>query len=131
MCRGACCKMRGRENHAFIQRSTLIRVLKNSEISIENPDVSIENIVSTYLSHIPEKATINSCVYHGALGCVLPEYLRADICSDFFCSALSEHINKHVEQGSPGNTLVFAVNESDIYDVATVSDSGSKKDVAY
>ncbi len=122
MCRGRCCK-KGGDYHAFIQHSTFVRVL-------ENCDISKDEIVSIYLSYVPESATIGSCIYHGSFGCALPEHLRANVCSEFFCRSLSDHLNKYAYQKPINATLVFAVDECDIYEAALVSNDGSKESIS-
>ena len=103
MCRGKCCD-RGGQNHAFIQRSTLKRVKSN------HPELSNEDIIERYRSYFPEKATVNSCIYHSDTGCTLPSEYRANICSDFYCLNLSNYINEF-EEGKNGEYDVFVMEQ--------------------
>ncbi len=117
LCNGWCCRQ-GESTHAFIQRSTLVRVLKN------NSDLDEERLVALYKSYIPSVANKNSCIYHSLTGCSLSEELRADICGEFFCWNLDQHIEKYHDETQPSQTMIFAVRDYQIQDVNVVSSEG-------
>jgi len=117
MCNGKCCN-KGRPHHAFIQRSTITRVLA------DNPELSPEELVSLYLEHIPAQSMNDSCVYHTDTGCCLREDLRADICGEFFCLHIDEYIIAH-KDAAPAHSLVVSAHECDIKKVRIIASDGA------
>ncbi len=107
LCNGKCCN-KGRANNAFIQRSTLQRVIDNID------EVTEENIVEIYMQHIPEKSMDGSCLYHTDKGCCLSGELRANICDEFFCLNISKFIDSYHDQPAPKNTVVVSAHECEV-----------------
>jgi hypothetical protein len=86
-CRGHCC-FNGREYYAFIEESTISRVLSQDD------ELALENIAELYLSYIPSQTIEGGCVYQAEHGCCLPGELKADICDQYFCSGLRDFIEE-------------------------------------
>jgi len=82
VCAGACCHRAG--DHAFLDRAAIDRFMA------VNPKMAFSNIPSTYAAHLPVRSFAGSCVYHTFVGCVLPRFLRADICNAYRCSGLKQ-----------------------------------------
>lgn len=80
LCRGFCCRLGG--DQAFFRAETVQRFRQSY------PDMSQEQVIDVYMSHLQEQSLENSCVYHGERGCVLPREFRSSICNDFFCGGL-------------------------------------------
>lgn len=80
LCRGLCCRLGA--THAFLSVTTMRRVFEN------HPELEPEEVVQTYLDHLPEQSLVNSCVFHGTQGCTLPRDWRADMCNRFLCQDL-------------------------------------------
>lgn len=106
-CKGRCCQ-KGKNHHAFIQRSTLIRILE------EDPEQTIETILEGYRAHIPEHAVSGSCIYHTDKGCNLDPKLRADICGEFFCLELNNFIDENQGTTTPSHVLAVATDECEV-----------------
>ena len=113
-CQGKCCS-KGREFQAFIQRHTMKRVIDNKELGITG-----ENIVSTYISHVPEKSITNSCLFHTAEGCVLPNEIKADICGDFYCDGLSSLISLKEKAKTGALTVVVNRDKNELISVQSL-----------
>lgn len=105
-CGGKCCTPGG--DHAFLNTSLLCRVLD------ERPGVSPEAITEDYMQLIPEATYVNSCVYHGILGCGLPREMRSITCNSYCCSSL-QSLRNCVENGE-SSFLLAASNLRDAED---------------
>jgi hypothetical protein len=81
-CGGGCCTRGG--DTAYLSADTMRRVLA------DRPSWSAGLLLSAYLEALGARSRSDSCINHGADGCRLPRELRADICNDFACPALSE-----------------------------------------
>ncbi len=103
-CNGRCCN-KGRGNHAFIQRSTLQRVLNTVE------GATHDTVLDLYRAHLPTHAIKDSCAFHTETGCCLPDELRANICGEFFCKSLNNFIEKYEGKEAPEKVLVFSVDD--------------------
>lgn len=122
MCNGKCCRQ-GATSHAFIQRSTILRVLGANE------GMEADQLVNLYKSYIPKIANKKSCVYHTTSGCCLPGELRADICDEFFCWNLDQHIEEHYDKSQPSQTMIFSVEEYEVKTVKLVSSNGDASNI--
>ncbi|WP_370315892.1 hypothetical protein [Thalassolituus sp.] len=80
LCRGGCCTEGG--DHAYISPVLLRRQLDAS------PDLSGQQLVSVYMSVLPDESIAGSCINHGINGCVLPREMRSDVCNHFLCDPL-------------------------------------------
>ncbi len=112
-CNGRCCT-KGKAHNAFIQRSTLTRVLETNE------GICPENILQAYKNYIPEKATANSCIFHTDKGCCLSADLRANICDEFFCLKLNDFIDEFQGKTPPKKIMVVSAHECEIRKVEVV-----------
>jgi hypothetical protein len=79
-CRGYCCL--GGEDLAYLDRGMMSSYLD------EHPQDDPPEVISRFLSHLPENTCEDSCVYHGEKGCGLPREMRSSICNGFECSEL-------------------------------------------
>lgn len=83
LCRGSCCRNGG--NHAYLTVETLRRTM------IEHPELSSDDVLTYYLSHLSDETIEGSCIFHQADGCGLPRALRSDTCNRFYCPSLVEY----------------------------------------
>lgn len=98
-CQGDCCLMGG-TRHAFLEVRTI------DYLRWRSPDLTEQQVIEYYLSHIPEITTAQSCVFHGEQGCTLDRSFRADICNNFQCWARQALIKEHARK--PLNGAVVA-----------------------
>lgn len=80
LCKGGCCST-GRE-HAFLSVVTVRRMLDAS------PELTKDDIVQTYLQHLPHESIADACINQTGAGCALPRHLRSDVCNGYFCDSL-------------------------------------------
>jgi len=80
LCRGGCCRIG--EEHAFLKKETILRYVSR------HPDQKPEQVMSAYLTYLPEKTFKESCVYHTETGCSLPRNMRSHVCNDGLCCSL-------------------------------------------
>ena len=78
MCRGACC-VNGAD-HAYLKPGTLAAQLEDG--------ADPQPLIAAYLSHVPKRGYVGSCIYHGAEGCGLPREMRSTTCRRHFCTGL-------------------------------------------
>jgi predicted nucleic acid-binding Zn ribbon protein len=81
-CRGVCCA--NGNDHAYLTTETLHRVKR------ANPDLSDDQVVDLYLSHVGQRGYAGSCIFHQSTGCGLPREMRSATCNNFFCSPLRD-----------------------------------------
>ncbi|WP_072776149.1 hypothetical protein [Marivita hallyeonensis] len=98
-CQGDCC-LHGRNTQAFLEKETI------DYVRWQNPEMNAEDIFDLYMSHLPERSIVNSCVYHGNAGCTLMRSVRANICNSYQCRFRSNLIKEYAE--NPGNGTVVA-----------------------
>jgi len=98
-CQGDCC-LQGANTHAFLTRKTI------DYVRWRDPSLSRQDILDTYLSHLPEASTERSCVFHGPQGCTLDRTWRADICNSFQCTFRRTLMTEYAKK--PGNGAVVA-----------------------
>ncbi|MFL0810706.1 MAG: hypothetical protein K6L76_09850 [Agarilytica sp.] len=118
-CRGRCCN-KGKINHAFIQRSTILSILDST------PSLDAETLIDEYHKHIPEKSVTNSCIYHTDSGCNLDSSLRANICDDFYCLDLNNFIDTHQNVKGPHQVLAVAKDQCEVITWKTIPGRPSK-----
>jgi len=80
-CRGLCCT-HGGPTHAFITLAQLLRWQRRE------PGRTLQQAVDWYTAAIPARHARRSCIYHGAMGCTLPQPDRADVCNSYACDSL-------------------------------------------
>jgi hypothetical protein len=83
MCKGGCCTT-GRE-HAFISPFTVRRMLD------ADPALTPEEVLDTYLDHVPTHSIEGACINQTATGCALPRAWRSDVCNGYFCPPLNAY----------------------------------------
>jgi len=83
MCKGGCCAS-GKE-HAYLSVFSMRRYMDN------NPDLTAEDILNLYISHITTESVHNSCINQTTSGCALPRELRSDICNGYYCDPLKTY----------------------------------------
>ncbi|PTX64753.1 hypothetical protein C8N31_11522 [Sulfitobacter mediterraneus] len=98
-CQGDCC-LQGGNRHAFIKKKVI------DYFRWSNPEATADEIIETYLEHIPQQSTSGSCVYHGVQGCTLPRNHRANICNSFQCRFRLSLFQDYVMK--PGSAAVVA-----------------------
>ncbi|MGI3170991.1 hypothetical protein ACRARG_17700 [Pseudooceanicola sp. C21-150M6] len=77
-CQGACCRQ-GMSMQAFISVETI------AVYRLLNPGCTPSEILTAYLSRLPQEAVVNSCLFHGVEGCTLPREMRSQTCNSFEC----------------------------------------------
>lgn len=102
LCRGACCRTGA--DHAYLN------IKQVREFIAGHPELSAEDIVGAYLSHLPELSIENSCIFHGERGCTLPREMRSDMCNRWLCPGLKE-IRERLEGGSPPQFYLISADE--------------------
>jgi len=100
-CRGSCCKYGA--DHAYLYPDHFRRLLR------DHPGRSREEILSDYLSRLPERAYRDSCVYHTETGCALPRERRSNLCNTFVCGGLEELVKSQSREPLP--VLAFCIRD--------------------
>ena len=103
-CQGSCCQG-GAHTHAYLTVDTIQRYRAT------HPRQGPRAVLAAYLRLIGRHTYTNSCVYHQADGCSLPQSMRADLCNRFFCSGLTEFVQQLPAQG-PLRGFVVAADSS-------------------
>lgn len=80
ICRGCCC-LSG-EDLAYLDKGTMSSYLD------EHPQYDSPQVISEFLSHVPQSTCKDSCVYHGEEGCGLPREMRSSVCNKHECAHL-------------------------------------------
>ncbi len=81
-CRGSCC--RSGETHAYLTREVLTRVRRDMKLKSEAA------VLQAYLDRVPQRAHRESCIFHGARGCVLPRPMRSETCNRYLCYPIKQ-----------------------------------------
>ena len=112
LCKGGCCSTGG--EHAFISTVTIRRLMD------ADPSLGGEEILRTYLSHLPDRSIAGACVNQTATGCALPRSWRSDACNAYFCEALEAFQKDWDEATRPDAVLVIrrAHNNGNRFDAA-------------
>jgi hypothetical protein len=105
MCKGGCCAS-GKE-HAYLSVFSMRRLMD------EHAEYSTEQILELYLSRVNDEAIVDSCINHTETGCMLPRYLRSDICNGYYCDSLKT-FHKEV-QGNEASFEVLTIQRSHSY----------------
>lgn len=96
-CRGYCCH-EGAYSHAFIEQPQLERWCARH-------GGTLEDAAAHFLGALPPEHALNSCLFNGPVGCVLPRDERAAICNGYACSTLQQS-RQQVERGTPEGVLL-------------------------
>ena len=113
LCKGGCCSTGG--EHAFISTVTIRRLMD------ADPSLGGEEILRTYLSHVPDRSIAGACVNQTATGCALPPAWRSDACNAYFCDAIEAFQKNWDEAAPPDAVLVIrrAHTNGNRFDAAT------------
>jgi hypothetical protein len=98
-CRGACCQTGS--THAWL---TLKDVRRLQEAQ-GNP--SAEEFRNGYLAHLDGPRYLESCVFHGEQGCVLPREMRSERCNAHWCGELRQLQRSQVAGTPPRAFMVW------------------------
>ncbi len=79
-CKGGCC-VSGKD-HAYLSVYSMRRFMD------ENLQLASHQILNLYSSKVSENTIEGSCINQTSSGCVLPRYMRSDICNGYYCDAL-------------------------------------------
>lgn len=98
-CRGACCQTGS--THAW---QDLPSIRRYREL---HPTLTRDEIRADYLARLNTEPTfVDSCVYHGAKGCLLPREMRSWRCNTHWCGELRQ-VQRQIE--ARGSARVFMV----------------------
>jgi len=99
MCKGGCCAS-GKE-HAYLSVFSMRRFMDN------NPELTSNEILDLYISHIKTESINGSCINQTTSGCALPRYLRSDICNGYYCDPLKKYHNNMMQFDTPKTVLAI------------------------
>jgi hypothetical protein len=111
-CGGSCCLQAA--GHAFLNRDFFAWRLLNE------PDTAVQEKIEDYMRRIPEQAYENSCVYHGAKGCVLPREIRSSTCNDFLCTGIVDGVRR--DRGRNASISIAVVDSRGIQRIGIAGD---------
>jgi hypothetical protein len=120
-CRGSCCTAGG--DHAFLYPDHFRRFLRN------HPGRSRDELVALYLSHLPQAAVQESCVYHREDGCALPRELRSNLCNSFLCGDLSGLLEARTRRPLPVLACCIRSFKADVVRSALIDEQGTRRDL--
>lgn len=103
-CQGNCCERGG--NTALLLPGDLARYRRR------HPEAAPEEIIDTYLSHLPDASTRGGCVYQAETGCALPRAMRQDICNSYYCESL-RWLNKDYLERRTGKVVYVSADDDD------------------
>jgi hypothetical protein len=103
-CQGHCCQRGG--DTALLLPADISRYRRR------HPEATPEQIVETYLGHLPAESTRDGCVYQAAQGCALPREMRQDICNSYYCESL-RWLNRDYLQKRTGKVVFVATDDDD------------------
>ncbi|HWA56804.1 MAG TPA: hypothetical protein VG692_06110 [Gemmatimonadales bacterium] len=90
-CGGACCQTGS--THAWQDLPSMVQYRR------DHPSLSRDEVRAAYLARLGSAPTYaDSCVYHGATGCLLPREMRSWRCNTHWCGELRE-----VQRGMAGD----------------------------
>jgi hypothetical protein len=98
-CGGRCCNSGG--DCAYQEVATVVAYMRR------RPELRPRHVLAAYLSHLPNKAYEDSCVYHAETGCALPREMRSPACADFYCAKL-RGFQQRFAAGTVGEVVFFA-----------------------
>lgn len=79
---------------------------------IDKRERDFEELLTIYLSKMPETIWSDSCVFHGELGCALPRDMRAEICNTYRCDELKR--SRQRLQNEPAAPLFAVAMREDV-----------------
>jgi len=99
MCKGGCCTS-GKE-HAYLSAISIKRYLKL------HPELTAQDILEIYLSHISSKSIVGACINQTITGCALPKELRSDTCNGHYCDPLVAYQDKLLAEDNLGTVVAI------------------------
>lgn len=96
-CGGRCCLPGG--------DTGFLNVEKFGQMMREQFRAGAREIVSEYMSRIPDETVVDSCIFHGRDGCVLNREQRTITCNTYMCSSL-QCLRDDVNDGKSNFMLV-------------------------
>jgi len=105
MCKGGCCAS-GKE-HAYLSVFSMRRYMD------ANPELTSDDILNLYASHIGSESVSESCINQTTSGCALPRELRSDICNGYYCDPLKKYHENMMQTDIP--KVVLAIQRSYTY----------------
>lgn len=110
-CRGYCC-LTG-EDLAYLNKGMMSSYLD------EHPRHESPEVISRFLSHLPEETCEDSCIYHGEKGCGLPREMRSSICNGFECAEIA-CLREELRGSAPHRVFLVGVRASRVVRYAFV-----------
>lgn len=111
LCGGWCCK--AGDNDGYLDERSLARVMRDF------PEMSVRDLLRSYLDRVPAASFESSCIFHGKSGCTLERPLRSELCSRYYCNGLDslrhrQHLPARIvvvsqEEGVSRNSQVLAL----------------------
>jgi len=105
-CKGHCCQTGS--THAWLTPETIRR------LQVDNPGITPETIRSMYQARLGGQTFIESCVYHGEQGCLLPREIRSDKCNTHYCGDLRAFRRQALADPSPRAFMVWRGPSGDL-----------------
>lgn len=103
-CRGACCQTGS--THAWLTVPDIQR------IRASQGDLAPEQFRAQYLDRLDGSPRyIESCVFHGEKGCVLPREIRSERCNAHWCGELRQ-LQRSLREGRPARALLVWPTEN-------------------
>jgi hypothetical protein len=116
-CKGHCCQTAG--SHGW---QDLHSIRRYREV---NPGLSREEIRASYAAVLGSAPTyIDSCVFHGVRGCLLPREMRSWLCNTYWCGEL-RMVQGRIEDGAPAKVLMAWPRSNGQLAVAFVTPTGA------
>ncbi|OED36573.1 hypothetical protein AB833_26620 [Chromatiales bacterium (ex Bugula neritina AB1)] len=73
----------------------------------ENPGMTTDDILATYLSFVPTRSIAGSCINHAEQGCAVPRNWRSDTCNLFYCPEVKRYSQAVEKSGAPDLVVVI------------------------
>lgn len=105
-CRGHCCQTGS--THAWVAPETIRR------LQLENPGITPDAIRSMYRASLGGQTFFESCVFHGAQGCLLPRDIRSDKCNTHWCGDQQEFRRHALADPAPRAFMVWQGPSGDL-----------------
>jgi len=89
----------------------------------EHPGARPRDILALYLSYLPNRNVVESCVYHTRRGCTLPRDIRADICNTWYCGGLWK-FRENMAEAKASRGFAVATAGEQVIRHAVIDESG-------
>ncbi len=100
-CGGNCCTT-GLRHHAYLHAIDIAYYRHH------RPDATPAEIIADYLSRIPRKSLVQSCLYLSDRGCTLPRDLRSTTCNRWQCGARID-LARQIKRMGPERSVVIGL----------------------